>query len=192
MGKIIMAYPKVIAVTFDQSNSMKNKYNEYINSIASEKTTNVTDVKPIQEEQVLFDSPENNEVVNSNNQNNLFSSQNDDKAVDASTSSPHEIADNSLSNVVDASMKKAIGDVVLSDNDLKELEDGLMEVIKIAELSIHSVIEQYRQKGKKIDANISDGAIVAENNSSALNSSNIFEPSSSNIFDVPSDSKRIA
>ena len=179
-----MAYPKVIAVTFDQSNSMKNKYNEYINSIVSEKTTNVTDVKPIQEEQVLFDSPENNEDVNSNNHDNLFSSQNDDKAVDASTSSSHEIADNSLSNVVDASVKKAIGDVVLSDNDLKELEDGLMEVIKIAELSIHSVIEQYRQKGKKIEANISDGEIVAENNSSALNSSN--------IFDVPSDSKRIA
>ena len=29
MGKIIMASPKVIAVTFDQSNSMKNKYNEF-------------------------------------------------------------------------------------------------------------------------------------------------------------------
>ena len=28
MGKIIMASPKVIAVTFDQSNSMKNKYND--------------------------------------------------------------------------------------------------------------------------------------------------------------------
>ena len=37
MGKIIMASPKVIAVTFDQSNSMKNKYNEFIKNREGEK-----------------------------------------------------------------------------------------------------------------------------------------------------------
>ena len=42
MGKIIMASPKVIAVTFDQSNSMKNKYNEFIKNIASVNQTTKT------------------------------------------------------------------------------------------------------------------------------------------------------
>lgn len=37
-----MASPKVIAVTFDQSNSMKNKYNEFIKNVASVNQTTET------------------------------------------------------------------------------------------------------------------------------------------------------
>ena len=58
MGKIIMASPKVIAVTFDQSNSMKNKYNEFIKNIASVNQTTETVLDS--DDSMVFDSSKKN------------------------------------------------------------------------------------------------------------------------------------
>lgn len=49
-----MASPKVIAVTFDQSNSMKNKYNEFIKNIASVNQTTETVLDS--DDSMVFDS----------------------------------------------------------------------------------------------------------------------------------------
>lgn len=74
--------------------------------------------------------------------------------------------------------------VTLSNAELQELEDGLTEVIKIAELSIHSIISQYREKGKKVNNQDLNSAVNEE--------SAVLNVDSTNIFDNPSDSKRIA
>ena len=42
--------------------------------------------------------------------------------------------------------------VTLSNAELQELEDGLTEVIKIAELSIHSIISQYHETQNQINS----------------------------------------
>lgn len=152
MGKIIMASPKVIAVTFDQSNSMKNKYNEFIKNVASVNQTTETVLDS--NDSMVFDSSEKNTVNNLSGNDNLFSAQ-----------SPSET-------------------VTLSNAELQELEDGLTEVIKIAELSIHSIISQYREKGKKVNNQDLNSAVNEE--------SAVLNVDSTNIFDNPSDSKRIA
>ena len=71
MGKIIMASPKVIAVTFDQSNSMKNKYNEFIKNVASVNQTTETVLDS--NDSMVFDSSEKNTVNNLSGNDNLFS-----------------------------------------------------------------------------------------------------------------------
>ena len=79
MGKIIMASPKVIAVTFDQSNSMKNKYNEFIKNIASVNQTTKTVLDS--DDSMVFDSSEKNTVNNLSGNDNLFSAQSPSETV---------------------------------------------------------------------------------------------------------------
>ena len=146
MGKIIMASPKVIAVTFDQSNSMKNKYNEFIKNIASVNQTTKTVLDS--DDSMVFDSSEKNTVNNLSGNDNLFSAQTPRETVTLNDNNSQGAITNPLNNAVNDAMQQVDG-VTLSNAELQELEDGLTEVIKIAELSIHSIISQYREKGEK-------------------------------------------
>ena len=181
MGKIIMASPKVIAVTFDQSNSMKNKYNEFIRNIASVSQAPETVLNS--DNSMIFDSSEKNDVSNSSDNDNLFSTTTPSETVTSNNNNSQDTITNPLNNAVDVAMQQVDG-VTLSNAELQELEDGLTEVIKIADLSIHSIISQYREKGKKVNNPDLDSVANEE--------STILSADSSNIFDNPVDSKRIA
>ena len=181
MGKIIMASPKVIAVTFDQSNSMKNKYNEFIKNIASVNQTTKTVLDS--DDSMVFDSSEKNTDNSLSGNDNLFSAQIPSETVTLNDNNSQGAITNPLNKAVNVAMQQVDG-ITLSNAELQELEDGLTEVIKIAELSIHSIIGQYREKGKKVNNQDLNSAVNEE--SAALN------VDSTNIFDNPSDSKRIA
>lgn len=188
MGKIIMASPKVIAVTFDQANSMKNKYSEFVKNNASDIGDVVESFKETKSEPLNFDNSvgtvaeDNNSLDNvstSTVDNNIFSNENEEKAT---------IVDNAITNSSIASdLSQKIGSIALTDAELNELEEGLVEVIKIAELSIHSVIEQYREKGKK-----KEEPTVAQISDTDVNNNDPVFASDTNIFDSPGESKSIA
>ena len=189
MGKIIMASPKVIAVTFDQANSMKNKYSEFVKNNVSDIGDVVESFKETKSEPLNFDNSmgtvaedDNNSLDNGSTStvdNNIFSNENEEKA---------KIVDNAITNSSIASdLSQKIGSIALTDAELNELEEGLVEVIKIAELSIHSVIEQYREKGKK-----KEETTVAQIADTDVNNNEPVFASDTNIFDSPGESKSIA
>lgn len=190
MGKIIMASPKVIAVTFDQANSMKDKYNEFIKSNISVASNTNDKVEEVKTESLNLDSPgvsvinEQSESIKSDSQavpadNNIFSSTNE-------SNSP--VADDVSANVSMVNdLTQKLSGVTLTDAELSELEDGLIEVIKIAELSIHSVIEQYREKNNKKEDIVSQQEVSVSPNDNMP----AFD-SGANIFDSPSEGKSIA
>ena len=130
-----------------------------------------------------FDSSEKNTVNNLSGNDNLFSAQTPSETVTLNDNNSQGAITNPLNKAVNVAMQQVDG-VTLSNAELQELEDGLTEVIKIAELSIHSIISQYREKGKKVNNQDLNSAVNEE--------SAVLNVDSTNIFDNPSDSKRIA
>lgn len=190
MGKIIMASPKVIAVTFDQANSMKNKYIEFIKSNQSVAPIDIDNGEKVKEEPFNISEPVMPNTSSDDNQENISQVSSESDNIFSVTSSNSVPVDNSvhdLSSVV-TNLGHEMAGITLTDAELKELEDGLIEVIKIAELSIHSIIEQYREKGKNKERTTdSQEPVVSEKNSES-----IFDTGSGNIFDNPGDGKSIA
>lgn len=181
MGKIIMASPKVIAVTFDQANSMKSKYNDFVKSNSEVKSTEI-----LQDTSSVSDSLnvlENAPVVDSVAENeNIFST--------PLTTENVEPQKSELGSALETKIEQKLDGVTLTDSELSELEAGLIEVIDIAKASITSVIEQYRQKGKTV-ANQDIASVTTEQPNTFAAGSDLFT-SGGNIFDSPSEGKKIA
>lgn len=187
MGKIIMASPKVIAVTFDQSNSMKNKYNEFI----SKEKANVNETIDFSSQQSTSDilnTPinvtETQENIQSSNlsdsaSNNNFSAESNDNIF-----TPSDIVNTSS---LENNLKKSLDGVTLSLAELAELEAGLLEVVEIAKTSITTIFDKYRNRVKTNQVSTNDSF----NNDNQEVASPVFD-TGANIFDSPVENKKVA
>lgn len=194
MGKIIMASPKVIAVTFDQANSMKSKYNDFVKNNSEVKSTEILQDTPsvsdslnvLESDPVVdnFTQQETTPVVDSVAENeNIFSTPLVTENVEPQKSE--------LGSALETKIEQKLDGVTLTDSELSELEAGLIEVIDIAKASITSVIEKYRQKGKTV-ANQEVVSVTTEQQPNTFAAGSDSFTSGGNIFDSPSEGKKIA
>lgn len=191
MGKIIMASPKVIAVTFDQSNSMKSEYNKFISNSINEEKANVSETIDFSSQQStsdilnapinVDDTQENIQSYNlpNSDSNNNFSAESNDNIF-----TPGDIVNTSS---LENNIEKSLDGVTFTSAELDELESGLLEVIKIAETSITTIFDKYRNQVKTNQASTND----VFNNDNKEMVSPVFD-SGANIFDSQVENKKIA
>ena len=191
MGKIIMVSPKVIAVTFDQSNSMKSEYNKFISNSINEEKANVSETIDFSSQQStsdilnapinVDDTQENIQPYNLSNSdsNNNFSAESNDNVF-----TPSDIVNTSS---LENNIEKSLDGVTFTSAELDELESGLLEVIKIAETSITTIFDKYRNQVKTNQASTND----VFNNDNKEMASPVFD-TGANIFDSPVENKKIA
>lgn len=199
MNKFIMMSPKVIAVTFDQANDMKNKYlsapketksapvePEALNTSSTELNFGSASVNPspVMHETIKPQQPQQSFEQPAPVTENIFSA----PAVEpVKEESSIVSAANDIAKTVTKSFND-LGEITLTEAELEELESGLTEILDIAKVSIKSVFDKYRGKNHEMTnaaPNVSPAPQVNP-------SDNIFANESANIFDSPAPERRIS
>lgn len=199
MNKFIMMAPKVIAVTFDQANDMKNKYlsapKETKSAPAKTEALNTSspnlsfgsasvDSSPNMQESVVHQQPQQSFGQQVPATENIFSTPTPEPVKEES---PVVSAANDIAKTVTKSFND-LGEITLTEAELEELESGLTEILDIAKVSIKSVFDKYRSKNHEMIAQSNSINPAPQVNSN----DNIFANESANIFDNPTPERRIS
>lgn len=199
MNKFIMMAPKVIAVTFDQANDMKNKYlsapketksapveHEVLNTSSPDLSfgSASVDSSPIMQESVVLQQPQQSFGQPAPVTENIFSTPTPEPVKEES---PIVSAANDIAKTLTKSFND-LGEITLTEAELEELESGLTEILDIAKVSIKSVFDKYRSKNHEMTAQSNSINPAPQVNSN----DNIFANESTNIFDSPASERRIS
>ena len=199
MNKFIMMSPKVIAVTFDQANDMKNKYlsapKETKSAPAKTEALNTSspnlsfgsasvDSSPNMQESVVHQQSQQSFGQQAPVTENIFSTPTPEPVKEES---PVVSAANDIAKTVTKSFND-LGEITLTEAELEELESGLTEILDIAKVSIKSVFDKYRSKNHEMTAQSNSINPAPQVNSN----DNLFANESANIFDSPAPERRIS